>query len=168
MAAEAAALDIATAADAAAASAASPSGSGISFVGVSAAHRSAVGLLPPSARDIGMVVQNYALFPHMRVDANVGARRFPREPSGGQQQRVAIARALATRARVLLLDEPLSALDAQIRRTMLDELAQLHRELPHLTILYVTHDQAEAICACRAHCDHARRSAGGMQFLRRP
>ena len=130
--------------------------------------------LAPYARDIGMVVQNYALFPHMRVDENVAfglrarkasaavikervaealrmigmqdfAARFPRQLSGGQQQRVAIARALAIRPRVLLLDEPLSALDAQIRRLMLDELARLHRALPSLTVLYVTHDQVEAL-----------------------
>jgi 2-aminoethylphosphonate transport system ATP-binding protein len=130
--------------------------------------------LPPYARDIGMVVQNYALFPHMRVDENVAfglrarrapdallrervaeslrmvgmadfATRFPRQLSGGQQQRVAIARALAIRPRVLLLDEPLSALDAQIRRSMLGELARLHQELPALTVLYVTHDQVEAL-----------------------
>jgi 2-aminoethylphosphonate transport system ATP-binding protein len=130
--------------------------------------------LPPHARDIGMVVQNYALFPHMRVDQNVAfglrarrapeplvrarveealrmvgmqgfAERYPRQLSGGQQQRVAIARALAIRPRVLLLDEPLSALDAQIRRSMLGELARLHQELPSLTVLYVTHDQVEAL-----------------------
>jgi 2-aminoethylphosphonate transport system ATP-binding protein len=130
--------------------------------------------LPPYERDIGMVVQNYALFPHMRVEENVAfglrarrapaelvrqrvaeclqmvgmadyARRLPRELSGGQQQRVAIARALAIHPQVLLLDEPLSALDAQIRRNMLDELARLHRALPHLTVLYVTHDQTEAL-----------------------
>src|SRR6185312_9380329 len=71
--------------------------------------------------------------------------RYPRELSGGQQQRVAIARALAIKPQVLLLDEPLSALDAQIRRSMLDELAKLHRELPSLTVLYVTHDQTEAL-----------------------
>ena len=128
----------------------------------------------PYARTIGMVVQNYALFPHMRAEANVAfglrargapadvirervpeclrmvgmasyAKRYPRELSGGQQQRVAIARALAIRPQVLLLDEPLSALDAQIRRAMLDELANLHRELPSLTVLYVTHDQTEAL-----------------------
>src|SRR5579862_1529184 len=130
--------------------------------------------LPPYARGLGMVVQNYALFPHLRVDQNVSfglraqrasrelidsrvaeclaivgmsayARRYPSELSGGQQQRVAIARALAVRPRVLLLDEPLSALDAQIRRSMVEELARLHRDLPNLTVLYVTHDQSEAL-----------------------
>ncbi|MEJ2626220.1 MAG: ATP-binding cassette domain-containing protein, partial [Pseudolabrys sp.] len=73
------------------------------------------------------------------------AERYPRQLSGGQQQRVAIARALAIRPRVLLLDEPLSALDAQIRRNMVEELGRLHRELPNLTVLYVTHDQTEAL-----------------------
>jgi 2-aminoethylphosphonate transport system ATP-binding protein len=121
-----------------------------------------------------MVVQNYALFPHMRVEENVAfglkarrapkeliaarvaeslrmvgmgqyGHRYPRELSGGQQQRVSIARALAIHPRVLLLDEPLSALDAQIRRNMLDELARLHQALPNLTVLYVTHDQTEAL-----------------------
>lgn len=130
--------------------------------------------LPPYERGLGMVVQNYALFPHMRVEDNVAfglraqgadksliaervkdalatvgmftfSRRYPRELSGGQQQRVAIARALAVRPRVLLLDEPLSALDAQIRRNMVEEIAKLHRDLPGLTILYVTHDQTEAL-----------------------
>jgi 2-aminoethylphosphonate transport system ATP-binding protein len=137
--------------------------------------------LPPHARDIGMVVQNYALFPHMRVADNVAfglrarrapgsliservtktlamvgmagfADRYPRELSGGQQQRVAIARALAIRPRVLLLDEPLSALDPQIRHSMLDELAALHHELPTLTVLYVTHDQTEALTLADRIC----------------
>ncbi|MFG2597820.1 ABC transporter ATP-binding protein [Streptomyces sp. NPDC048462] len=130
--------------------------------------------LPPHKRGIGMVVQSYALFPHLRVQDNVAfglkaqkadragipgrvaealelvgmaafARRYPRELSGGQQQRVAIARALAIRPGVLLLDEPLSALDAQLRSGMLTELARLHRELPDVSILYVTHDQVEAL-----------------------
>jgi 2-aminoethylphosphonate transport system ATP-binding protein len=130
--------------------------------------------LPPYARGLAMVVQNYALFPHMRVFDNVAfglharrapralieervaetlkvvgmtqyARRYPRELSGGQQQRVAIARALAVRPKVLLLDEPLSALDAQIRRSMVEEIGRLHAELPELTVLYVTHDQSEAL-----------------------
>ncbi|MEU6823625.1 ABC transporter ATP-binding protein [Streptomyces atriruber] len=130
--------------------------------------------LPPHQRGIGMVVQQYALFPHMRVEDNVAfgmkaqkvakgeipgrvaealemtgmaayAKRYPRELSGGQQQRVAIARALAIRPGVLLLDEPLSALDAQLRSGMLAELARLHRELPDVSILYVTHDQVEAL-----------------------
>jgi len=129
---------------------------------------------PPYKRGIGMVVQQYALFPHMRVEQNVAfglraskapaaqiaprveeclklvgmagyARRYPQELSGGQQQRVAIARALAIQPRVLLLDEPLSALDAQLRSGMLNEIARLHRELPDVTILYVTHDQIEAL-----------------------
>ena len=130
--------------------------------------------LPPYKRGLAMVVQNYALFPHMKVEDNVAfglraqkqprgliaervtealkivgmadyATRYPHQLSGGQQQRVAIARAIAVRPRVLLLDEPLSALDAQIRHNMVEEIARLHRELPELTILYVTHDQTEAL-----------------------
>ncbi|MFI1174985.1 ABC transporter ATP-binding protein [Streptomyces melanogenes] len=158
--------------------------------------------LPPHRRGIGMVVQQYALFPHMRVADNVAfglkaqklvakaeiagrvaealemtgmaayARRYPRELSGGQQQRVAIARALAIRPGVLLLDEPLSALDAQLRSGMLTELARLHRELPDVSILYVTHDQVEALTLADriAVMDRARlRDCGTPQELyRRP
>ncbi|PKV85916.1 ABC transporter ATP-binding protein [Streptomyces sp. TLI_146] len=158
--------------------------------------------LPPHRRGIGMVVQQYALFPHMRVADNVAfglkaqklvakgeiagrvaealemtgmaayARRYPRELSGGQQQRVAIARALAIRPGVLLLDEPLSALDAQLRSGMLSELARLHRELPDVSILYVTHDQVEALTLADriAVMDRARlRDCGTPQELyRRP
>ncbi|MYR43533.1 ABC transporter ATP-binding protein [Streptomyces sp. SID5910] len=148
--------------------------------------------LPPHRRGIGMVVQSYALFPHMRVEDNVAfglkarkvsraeirervgealemtgmaayARRHPRELSGGQQQRVAIARALAIRPGVLLLDEPLSALDAQLRSGMLAELARLHRELPDVSMLYVTHDQVEALTLADriAVMDNARLRACG-------
>ncbi|MET7362572.1 ABC transporter ATP-binding protein [Streptomyces sp. NPDC005562] len=155
--------------------------------------------LPPHRRGIGMVVQSYALFPHMRVADNVAfgmkarkvdrseiagrvaealdmtgmaayAKRYPRELSGGQQQRVAIARALAVRPGVLLLDEPLSALDAQLRSGMLAELARLHRELPHVSILYVTHDQVEALTLADriAVMDRARlRDCGTPQELYR-
>lgn len=158
--------------------------------------------LPPYRRGIGMVVQQYALFPHMKVEANVAfglkarrdpkvprseipgrvaealeltgmaayAQRYPRELSGGQQQRVAIARALAIRPRVLLLDEPLSALDARLRSGMLGELARLHRELPDVSILYVTHDQIEALTLADriAVMDQARlRDCGTPQELYR-
>ncbi|WP_371587830.1 ABC transporter ATP-binding protein [Streptomyces virginiae] len=155
--------------------------------------------LPPHKRGIGMVVQQYALFPHMRVQDNVAfglkaqkaakaeipgrvaealemtgmaayAERYPRELSGGQQQRVAIARALAIRPGVLLLDEPLSALDAQLRSGMLAELARLHRELPDVSILYVTHDQVEALTLADriAVMDQARlRECGTPQELYR-
>ncbi|MFE7721523.1 ABC transporter ATP-binding protein [Nocardia rhizosphaerihabitans] len=130
--------------------------------------------LSPAKRGIGVVVQSYALFPHMSVHSNVAfglkshrvpraeigsrvtealemvgmagyAERLPRELSGGQQQRVAIARALAIRPKVLLLDEPLAALDAQLRHSMLGELQQLRKALPDTAMLYVTHDQAEAL-----------------------
>lgn len=120
-----------------------------------------------------MVFQNYALFPHMTVEANVafGLRmsrtpkpditrkvhavldllgltdqpsKYPRQLSGGQQQRVALARALVTDPKVLLLDEPLGALDLKMRKHMQNELKRLHREVG-ITFIYVTHDQEEAM-----------------------
>jgi spermidine/putrescine ABC transporter ATP-binding subunit len=129
--------------------------------------------VPPRKRNIGMVFQDYALFPHLTVAENVafGLRerraptpqvrtrvqellalvrlpgvehRFPMELSGGQQQRVALARALAYAPRVLLMDEPLGALDLKLRETMQIEFHRIQRELG-ITTIYVTHDQEEAM-----------------------
>ena len=128
---------------------------------------------PPYQRDIGMVFQNYALFPHLTIAENVAfplsvrhlsrgvqklrvkraldmielshlAARRPSQLSGGQQQRVALARALVFEPSVVLMDEPLGALDKRLRETMQYEIMRLHRDLG-LTIVYVTHDQAEAL-----------------------
>jgi spermidine/putrescine ABC transporter ATP-binding subunit len=132
-----------------------------------------VGGVPVHARNIGMVFQNYALFPHMSVAENVAfglevrgrAReevaqrvkealamvrlgglelRKPKQLSGGQQQRVALARALVTRPKVLLLDEPLGALDKHLRQEMQVELRRIQRQVG-ITTIFVTHDQEEAL-----------------------
>jgi putative spermidine/putrescine transport system ATP-binding protein len=129
--------------------------------------------VPPNKRDIGLVFQSYALFPHLSVFDNVAfglklkgvrgdeltrlvdealasvglsgyAKRLPKELSGGQQQRVALARSIVVRPRLLLLDEPLSNLDARLRVEMRAELGRLQRDLK-LTMIYVTHDQSEAL-----------------------
>ena len=131
--------------------------------------------LNPEDRDVNTVFQNYALFPHMNVADNIGyglrlkkvprteirrrvkemlelvqlpgyEKRKPSELSGGQKQRVAIARALINNPRVLLLDEPLGALDLQLRRAMQVELKRLQKKLG-ITFIYITHDQEEATSA---------------------
>jgi len=128
---------------------------------------------PPNRRDVGMLFQSYALFPHMTVEANVAyglrmrsvsklemrqrvhqvleqvrltgtGQRYPRQLSGGQQQRVALARAIVIRPSALLLDEPLSNLDAKLRQEMRGEIRQIQQTLG-ITTIFVTHDQEEAL-----------------------
>jgi spermidine/putrescine ABC transporter ATP-binding subunit len=130
--------------------------------------------VPPHKRNIGMVFQSYSLFPHMTVADNVGfplrmrtqlsrqdarkridemlalvqlghlGTRYPRQLSGGQQQRVAMARALVSHPRLLLMDEPLGALDKKLREQMQVEIKRIHRSVG-TTVIYVTHDQTEAL-----------------------
>ncbi|WP_295138890.1 ABC transporter ATP-binding protein [uncultured Reyranella sp.] len=129
--------------------------------------------MPPYRRNIGMVFQNYALFPHLTVEENIGfplkqrgvpkaertklvaealelvhlpgyGARYPRQLSGGQQQRVAVARAVVFKPRLLLMDEPLGALDKQLRENLQLEMRRLHADLG-ITFIYVTHDQEEAL-----------------------
>ena len=129
--------------------------------------------IPPYEREIGMVFQNYALFPHMTVQENLSfplevrkiskseteekvkkvldmvelgnfAKRFPAQLSGGQQQRVALARALVFEPRLVLMDEPLGALDKNLREQMQYEIKHIHDRIG-ITVVYVTHDQSEAL-----------------------
>jgi putative spermidine/putrescine transport system ATP-binding protein len=142
--------------------------------------------LPPDKRDIGIVFQNYALFPHLSVFDNIAfplrmrrvpkdeigaavervldivrlpdvAQRLPRELSGGQQQRIALARCMVYRPSIILMDEPLGALDRQLRDQMQLEIKNLHRRLG-ITVLYVTHDQEEAMAMSDRIClmNHGR------------
>src|SRR4051812_15837501 len=141
---------------------------------------------PAYERDIGVVFQNYALFPHMTVEDNIAfplkmrkvsdlearrrtaealetvrlphvAKRYPRELSGGQQQRIALARCIVYRPAIILMDEPLGALDKKLRDQMQLEIKRIHRELG-TTIVYVTHDQEEAMTMSDRIClmNHGR------------
>jgi putative spermidine/putrescine transport system ATP-binding protein len=132
-----------------------------------------IGNIPPHKRNIGMVFQNYALFPHMTVSENLAyplqvrrqskseikdkvhrvlemvelggfESRFPAQLSGGQQQRIALARALVFEPQLVLMDEPLGALDKNLREQMQYEIKHLHEDLD-VTVVYVTHDQSEAM-----------------------
>ena len=142
--------------------------------------------MPVHQRDIGLVFQHYALFPHLTVTENIAfplkmrrrpaaeittrvgdalamvhlgplAKRFPRELSGGQQQRVALARCFVYQPSIILMDEPLGALDKKLREHMQIEIKRLHRE-SGATIIYVTHDQEEALALSDRIClmNHAR------------
>ncbi|WP_050467969.1 ABC transporter ATP-binding protein [Herbaspirillum chlorophenolicum] len=156
--------------------------------------------LPPHQRDIGMVFQNYALFPHLNVFDNVAyglrvrksgsdairkragdmldlvrlselGHRMPHQLSGGQQQRVAIARALAISPQVLLLDEPLSNLDAKLRKEMQAELRRMQRDVGITTVM-VTHDQEEALGLSDRigilGCGHLQQVGTPLELYRQP
>ncbi len=147
--------------------------------------------LPTAQRDIGMVFQSYALFPHLSVFENIAfplrmrrmpaadirrevmrvleivslghvADRLPRALSGGQQQRIALARAIVYRPSIVLMDEPLSALDRKLREQLQDEIRSIHRQLG-TTILFVTHDQGEALAMSDRICvmSHGRIEQSG-------
>ena len=158
--------------------------------------------MPAHRRNIGMVFQDYAIFPHMSVADNVAfglamrrrpapgnrervaralelvqlgghAARMPHELSGGQQQRVALARAMVIEPQILLMDEPLSNLDAKLRVELRDDIRDLQRSLG-ITTIYVTHDQEEAlvisdrICVMQGGRVHqVAHAAGGLRAVRR-
>lgn len=154
--------------------------------------------IPAYKRNLGMVFQSYALFPHLTVQKNIEfglkdrgspagdsrvrealelvrmesyAAHYPRQLSGGQQQRVALARALATSPRILLLDEPLAALDAKLRESVQVELRQLQRKLG-ITTIFVTHDQREAMTisdrVAMMHNGRIEQCAAPEELYRRP
>jgi len=156
--------------------------------------------LPPHRRELGVIFQNYALFPHMTVAENVAyplrmrrmakaeietkvhrildqvhlgalASRYPHQMSGGQQQRVAIARALVFDPPVLLLDEPLGALDKKLREHLRNEIKTLHKEVGK-TMIYVTHDQDEALAmsdrVAVMHEGRIRQVSAPKEIYRRP
>ncbi len=154
--------------------------------------------LPPERRNIGMVFQDFALFPHLRVDDNVGfglrrwerrerqarisemlaivgmpayARAYPHQLSGGQQQRVALARALAPRPSILLLDEPFSSMDVELREQLAREVRNILKQENHTAIL-VTHDQSEAFAMadriCVMHEGRIQQQGSGYDLYHRP
>ena len=152
-------------------------------------------VVPPEDRGMGMVFQNYAVWPHKTVFENVAFglklrnvaksevrdrvgrilelvnlagldSRYPSELSGGQQQRVALARSLVVEPGILLLDEPLSNLDAKLRERMRVELKTLQRRTG-ITFIYVTHDQSEALVALRSYRRHARRTPTAVRHAAR-